>query len=209
MGGLQDTAYVVLVWGLGALGVYQLVYLARRYAQRLGLLPSRRRAAVSDLVNPADQLRHVMASPFATRPVMSAREHKVFQAVERQASACRMGYRVFAQTSLGEVLSSTDDLAFRSINSKRADVLVVDRRGYPVIAVEYQGRGHYQGTAAIRDAVKREALRKAGVEQVEILETHSPDDIEAVVTAALRRAAEAQRGLAAPDNVAVLPLASR
>ena len=212
MGGLQDTAFVLLVWSLSALGVYQLLYLARRSVQRLGLLPSRRRrdtATAGDLSNPAEQLTRVMASPFTTRPVMTMREYKVFQTVEREAAACRMGYRVFAQTSLGEVLRSPDEFAFRSINSKRADVLVIDYRGHPVIAIEYQGGGHYQGTAAVRDAVKREALRKAGVEQVEILASHSDDDVTMAIRSALRRAANARKGTDVADKVALLPVASR
>jgi hypothetical protein len=212
VGSLQDTVYIVLVWGLSALGVYQLAYLARRYGQRIGLLPSRRRSGFAkdtDVANPAEQLTRVMASPFTTRPVMSMQEYKVFQMVEREAAACRMGYRVFAQTSLGEVLQSPDEFAFRSINSKRADVLVIDYRGHPVIAVEYQGSGHFQGTAAVRDAVKREALRKAGVEQVEIFVSHSPEDAATTVRSALRRAADARRLTGRADNVAVLPVASR
>lgn len=212
MDGLQDGAYVLFVWGLTALGIYQLAYLLRRQAQRLGLLPSRHRpdsAPVVDFTNPAEQLQLVMGASFTSKPVMRVHEYKVFQAVEREAAACRLGYRVFAQTCLGEVLTSPDPMAFRAINSKRTDVLVVDRRGHPVIAVEYQGSGHYQGTAAVRDAVKREALRKAGVEQIEILESHTAEDVANAIRSALRRAAEARKPANIPDNVAVLPVASR
>jgi len=67
-----------------------------------------------------------------------------------------------AQVSLGEVLSSPDARAYSAINSKRVDLLIVSRSGDPIAAIEYQGHGHYQGTAAARDAVKKEALRKAG-----------------------------------------------
>lgn len=55
------------------------------------------------------------------------------------------------------------NLAFRSINSKRLDFLVIDRIGLPALAVEYQGHGHYQNGAFMRDAVKREAVRKANI----------------------------------------------
>ena len=81
-----------------------------------------------------------------------------------------------AQTSLGEILRpkrqplSLDDadLAYRSINSKRADFIIVDRRGLAVLAVEYHGQGHYQGNAMLRDAVKREAFRSAGIALIEV-----------------------------------------
>jgi hypothetical protein len=67
-------------------------------------------------------------------------------------------------------------LAFRSINSKRVDILI-DQGGWPIIAVEFQGEAHYQGNAAIRDAVKKEALSKAGVAYVEVFPGDAPDEI--------------------------------
>ena len=91
-------------------------------------------------------------------------------------SAAR-GYRVFAQANLGEILRSPDDNAYRSINSKRVDILVVDGGGWPILAAEYQGTGHYQGVAAARDAIKKEALRRAGVKYMEISATENDAQI--------------------------------
>lgn len=119
------------------------------------------------------QLSAVMGAPFQRRRLLSPSEFRVFKAIEDDLATARQGYRVFAQTSLGEVLASSDKNAFRSINSKRVDILVVDRGGWPVVAVEYQGSGHYQGTAAARDAIKKEALRKAGVRYIEVAATDS------------------------------------
>ena len=48
---------------------------------------------------------------------------------------------------------------------------------WPVLAVEYQGGAHYQGTATIRDAVKKEALNKAGVGYVEVFASGPADEI--------------------------------
>ena len=39
----------------------------------------------------------------------------------------------------------------------------------PRHAIEYQGAGHHQGTAAARDAVKKEALRRAGIGYHEVV----------------------------------------
>ena len=124
-----------------------------------------------DITNAGQQLNAVMAAPFEKRKLLSASEYKVFKIVEDDIAAERRGYRVFAQTSLGEILSSPDDNAFHSINAKRVDILIVDQWGWPAVAVEYQGSGHYQGTAAARDAIKKEALRKAGVRYVEVSES--------------------------------------
>jgi hypothetical protein len=123
-----------------------------------------------------------MAGSFEKRRLLNSSEHHLFAIVEEEIAAHNAGYRVFAQTSLGEILRSNDHDAFHSINSKRVDILVVDKNAWPVLAVEYQGNGHYQGTAAARDAVKKEALRKAGVKYMEFSET----DTEAQIRSRLR-----------------------
>ena len=74
-----------------------------------------------------------------------------------------------AQVSLGEILRSKNTEAFGCINSKRVDMLLVDEECRPRHAIEYHGDGHYQGTAAARDAVKKEALRRAGIGYHEVL----------------------------------------
>jgi len=122
-----------------------------------------------------------MAASFQRRRLLSRSEYDTFKIIEDDIAAARRGYRVFAQTSLGEVLTSPSEDAFRSINSKRVDILIVDQGGWPVVAVEYQGSGHYQGTAAARDAVKKEALRKAGVHYVEVSESDSAEQIRSRV----------------------------
>ena len=91
-----------------------------------------------------------------------------------------------AQTVLGEIIrpmkgmtTPRDDReAQASINSKRVDMVVIDRGGYAVLAVEVQGAGHYRGDAYLRDAVKREALRRAGIPMLEIDASWSHEDIE-------------------------------
>jgi len=134
-----------------------------------------------DPTDAGQQLNAVMAASFGKRRLLNWPEYQAFKIIEADIAAARRGYRVFAQTSLGEVLTSPDDNAFHSINSKRVDILIVDTSGWPVAAVEYQGDGHYQGTAAARDAVKKEALRKAGVRYVEITATDSAEQIRSRV----------------------------
>lgn len=134
-----------------------------------------------DLSDVGQQLHAVMAAPFQKQRVLSSPEYRVFKIIEDDLAATRRGFRVFGQTSLGEVLRSPCPNAFRSINSKRADILVVDPGGWPILAVEYQGSGHYQGTAAARDAIKKEALRKAGVPYIEVCASDSDDQIRSRV----------------------------
>ncbi|MEY4500300.1 MAG: hypothetical protein RIS52_190 [Pseudomonadota bacterium] len=122
-----------------------------------------------------EQLRQVMAAPFTRRAILNKSEARLFAAVEKTLVDLGSEWRLMAQVSLGEILSSSDKSAYTAINSKRVDILIVDASGMPLHAIEYQGGGHYQGTAAVRDAVKKEALRRAGVGYVEIAQgdTHA------------------------------------
>src|SRR5258705_2269670 len=91
---------------------------------------------VPDLSNPGQQLNAVMAAPFKKRKLLSREEFRVFKIAVEEAAAARRGHRVFAQTSLGEILRSPDDDAFHSINSKRAYILMIDPWGCQQLAVE-------------------------------------------------------------------------
>ncbi|WP_138141100.1 DUF2726 domain-containing protein [Brevundimonas vancanneytii] len=138
--------------------------------------------------NPAtDQLATVMKAEFYAKRLMSRQEARVFYALERGLAKHPLGWRVMAQVSLGEVLGSTDTNAFQAVNSKRVDMLIIARDGLPIAAVEYQGSGHYQGTAAARDAVKREALRRAGIEFLEIRSGHAPEELAFEIDRLVRR----------------------
>src|SRR3546814_19614747 len=80
-----------------------------------------------------------------------------------------------AQVSLGEFLASPDNDAFFAINSKRVDFALMDAQACVRHVLEYQGNGHHQdgGAAAARDAVKKEALRKAGIGYHEVVAGHT------------------------------------
>ena len=137
--------------------------------------PSKTGAAPA--TDPAEQLRLVMDAGFEKRRLLSRSEAQVLYAAERAINTADLKWRVMAQVSLGEVLSSPDARAYSAINSKRVDLLIISRSGDPIAAIEYQGHGHYQGTAAARDAVKKEALRKAGVRYIEVTPEGSTEDM--------------------------------
>jgi len=155
--------------------------------------PEEGKSAASDFSMVAAQLDSIMRAAFQKRRVMNVSEYRVFKAVEDEIAAVKKGHRAFAQTSLEEVLESPDRDAFHSINAKRVDILVVDKGGWPVFAVEYQGPGHYQGTAAARDAIKKEALRRAGVGYIEVTQEDGEDQV--------RLRIREQLGTGAPDPI--------
>jgi hypothetical protein len=149
--------------------------------------PSKTGAA--PVTDPAEQLRLVMGARFEKRRLLSRSEAYVLYAAERAINSAGLKWRVMAQVSLGEVLSSPDARAYSAINSKRVDLLIVSRNGDPIAAIEYQGHGHYQGTAAARDAVKREALRKAEVRYIEVTPERGTEDMAREIS----RIAQAER----------------
>ena len=142
----------------------------------------------------AEQLRLVMGAEFEKRPLLSRSEAQVLYAAERAVSTADLNWRVMAQVSLGEVLACRDARAYSAINSKRVDLLIVSRSGDPIAAIEYQGQGHYQGTAAARDAVKKEALRRAGVRYIEV----TPDGGTEEMVRVISRIAQVERLKTAP-----------
>jgi hypothetical protein len=130
--------------------------------------PSRDHAPPRQL-DAADQLRTVMGASFSIQPLLNKSEARVFKELDRVVIARNPRWQVMAQVSLGEILHSSDAEAYHCINSKRVDLLLMDDDCRPRHALEYQGGAHHQGTAAARDAVKKEALRRAGVGYHEVV----------------------------------------
>lgn len=121
------------------------------------------------------QMSAIAAASFETKPILNRSEALLLPVIEAAIAEFGRGHRVMAQTSLGELLRpsaapdlATKNAAFAAINSKRLDFCIVDAAGRLVAAIEYQGSGHYSATAFMRDAVKREACRKAGVAFIEV-----------------------------------------
>ena len=146
----------------------------------------RRRSDFSRLGDTRAQMEFISRVDFEPQRLLNRSEYQILRLLEKVVHEIGGGHRVMAQTVLGEVIApkspsaSNDDreLARRSINSKRLDFLVINRSGWPHLAVEYQGHGHYQDRAFMRDAVKREALRKAGVEFLEIPADYDAEELE-------------------------------
>lgn len=98
-----------------------------------------------------------------------------------------------AQVSLGEIVASEDAVAYRAINSKRVDLLLVDGEGHARHAIELQGSGHHLGPAATRDAIKKEALRRAGIGYAEVLPGDTPTEVRSLIAKLAGRSAAPTR----------------
>ncbi len=136
----------------------------------------------------ADQLRVVMGADFTVQPLLNRSEARVLKELDDIVLGRNPTWQVMAQVSLGEVLRCKDAIAFSCINSKRVDLLLMDGDCRPRHAIEYQGGGHYQGTAAARDAVKKEALRRAGIGYHEVISGHTtPADLRRLIEKIVER----------------------
>ena len=144
--------------------------------------PLRKSAAPDPTDTAADQLRTVMRASFKARSLLNKPERRLLSVLDKALEEESPGWRAMGQVSLGEILWSDDKEAFWAINAKRVDLLIVDRDCRPLHAVEFQGEGHHTGEeAAARDAVKKEALRKAGIGYVEVVTGDTPAEVRSMI----------------------------
>lgn len=156
-------------------------------------LPAPPQPAGPDLRDPAQQLHAIARVEFECTPLLNRAESRLLPLLESTTRDLRAGHRVMAQTSLGELIrpkdssATADDrtAAFASINSKRIDFAIIDRAGRLAVAVEYQGSGHHQGNTFMRDAVKREAIRRAGIPLIEVEPDFDPALLRSRITGLL------------------------
>lgn len=128
------------------------------------------------------------------RPLLNRQEYNLFTHLEALVANLPNNERLFAQVSLVEVFAAraTDDsaqtrrAAFEAYGAMRCDFLLVDRGGYPLCGIEYQGTGHHQGNFAYREQIKREVFRKAGVPLVEVAADMAWPEIESRLRGVIR-----------------------
>ncbi|NIJ16649.1 DUF2726 domain-containing protein [Sphingobium vermicomposti] len=130
----------------------------------------------------AEQLKVVMNADFQSRALLNKPERRLLDCIDQVLADECPGWRAMGQVSLGEILYSRDKDAFWAINAKRVDLLIVDRDCRPLHAVEFQGTGHHGSPeTAARDAIKKEALRRAGIGYVEVVSGNTPAEVRDMV----------------------------
>jgi hypothetical protein len=164
----------------------------QRQERRGKVVPFERKqqaAPAPKIPDAADQLRTVMKADFKAQPLLNKSEARLFKAIDKMVIEMRPGWQVMAQVSLGEILRCADKDAYLCINSKRVDLLIVDDDCKPIHAIEYQGGGHFKGAhaTAARDAVKKEALRRAGIGYVEVVQGDTPAELRRVIERLVNR----------------------
>lgn len=136
------------------------------------------------------QLAALQRSDVVKKKPINRSAYQLLVQIEQSIKQHAPRSRVLAEVGMGAFMGTrlVDREAFRSFVAKRVDFLVIDGAGNPAFAVEFQGSGHYLGdSAAGRDAVKKTALRMAGIELVEIHDHVSEDERKALIVGALLR----------------------
>ena len=119
----------------------------------------------------APRTKGAFVPTFEQRPMMNKTERRLFRMLRDDLPS---DWTVMCQVSYGAFLSNRSYSRYMSMNSKRADFVILDPLLDVAVVVEYQGRGHYGNTARSRqratasDKLKRQALGEAGIFLLEI-----------------------------------------
>ncbi|OWJ74408.1 DUF2726 domain-containing protein [Haematobacter genomosp. 1] len=106
------------------------------------------------------------APPFERRPLMNKTEERLFKMLCGELPS---DWTVMCQVSYGAFLKNRSYGRYMSLNSKRADFIVLDPSLAVAAVVEYQGGGHYGNTRQSRDrAEKSDKIKRHALSQAKI-----------------------------------------
>ena len=168
-----------LLW---IIGIFVAIFVATFV---ISLIFGRKWSADRPLDPRRDQLVIVQNGQYHKRRLLNGEEYQLFRMLEDWIAGRPGRHRLFAQVSMGEILGSEDRLAYACVNSKRCDFVIIDGQGYPVVAIEYQGTGHFGSDSDERDYVKQKALECAGVQLIEVFDDFTWANVSAELDRAL------------------------
>lgn len=173
------------------------------------LMFGNRRVPAVQKADGVDKLRSVSDARFSTKRLISDNEALVLAEIEAIIAEIGQPWRVMAQVGLRQIIASNNADANAAIDSQQVALLIVGPDRAPIAAVDYQPLGQVRSEDAVRDAVKREALRRAGIAYIEVRASDGPgdlrDDIAGLVVR--RRALVDGPGVAEPPGAADVPAA--
>lgn len=114
------------------------------------------------------QKERVNDSEFRSVPVLNKSEIRCFNQLKYFLHNLDPSLYLFPQVSMGEVVKANNFDGFSVTNSKRYDFLIVNADFKALVAVEYNGKGHYKNNYQDRDEAKKRATEKAGISLVSI-----------------------------------------
>lgn len=162
---------------------------------RLSTVLKLRRYRRADITSTDNQLRFIEDAALQPAVPINREAFKVFRTIESDLPNRGTRYRLLAEVAMGAFIKTSRHhgtaaerkRAYSTYGSKRVDFLIIDPFGRPALVVEYHGSGHHQANASARDAVKKRALQKAGVELLEVYPHSDPHQYLQVLSHLLDR----------------------
>lgn len=139
-----------------------------------------------DTKNPENQLKFLETGHIRKTSVMGFEAYQRFKFIEEFLLRRDFkGYRVFAETCLGGFLAHqkhqnqiySKDQIEAGFRCKRLDFLIINPKGFPALAIEYHGTGHFKGDWEARDKVKALSLQKAEIPLLVLYKDTGKEDI--------------------------------
>ncbi len=162
----------------------------------------------------AKPLDAIAASRIELSKLMNGSEYRIWHILQNILAERQNAPMLWTQVPVGEVLyvasgtgtEAEQRRARQELQCKRFDFALTDKSGRLLVAIEYQGTGHWQGNATYRDAIKTAILRQADIPLLEIL----PDDSRAEIAGRIDHALAARRtrGGRAPARFIPAPIAA-
>mgnify|MGYP000647176316 FL=1 len=132
-----------------------LIFISKKPRKNKRIFPSYQTQEISEEEKENIRQKLILSTNFQTMPIMNKSEFEIFKLLTSLLTDDkhkRKNFRLFTQVGLGGVIntstpykvaSQNEKKAFWAINSLRADFIIVDYLGYPVVLVEYHGKGHH------------------------------------------------------------------
>lgn len=112
----------------------------------------------------------VRRKKYKKQALLNSSEQALFWKLLKITNKCNV--RIFPQANFGEFLSCNETDAnkegYYAMQSKRADFCITDKNFNPIMAVEFNGSGHYGNDYQNRDEIKKIVTASAGIQYVAI-----------------------------------------
>ena len=128
------------------------------------------------------RLRLVSDTNFSLRRLLTEREAERLAEVEGILADLEVDWRVMPQVSLSDILAAEDESAWRALGGQRVAMVILAANQMSIAAIDFQPMGQVREEDAVLDAVRREALRRSGIEYIEMRANDGSDMLRGTLT---------------------------
>lgn len=154
--------------------------------ENTGVVTENQTVKRNDLSFRERQIDAVVKGHVYKKPIMNKSEYRLYKSLSNISNEIERTLNqkvyVFPQVSLGEIIGG-DPEAFKAINIKRTDFVIVDARGFPLALIEYHGEGHYgndndkRNEVIMNDQVKKIVCDKIGIGYIKVIPDYDESDL--------------------------------